>query len=293
MKLFFRILIFVLCISAHPIISSATEALVIEPTVKKPEILPREYVELESGDTESALSSNFTIYSSINLVFKVVREKTYSLLNWSFHIRNRVLEIPDYNRKEQFGRWINDPTDDTCFNTRAKVLQRDSSTTVAYKDTNKCVVAAGKWDDPYTGNTIQLAEGVQIDHLVALKNAYMSGAYKWNFKTRCLYANYMGVKTHLLSVDASENMKKGDKGPDHYMPPNPNHHCSYLKNWLKVKFLWGLRMTFSEAQAISTLIKENRCNLSSFYITEKEILKQAHYYQENIDLCENINRLTN
>lgn len=287
MKLFLRILLFSLSITIASL-SHAADTTPVDLNANKSEILAREYVELESTSDESSVHTNFSIYTTVSTLIKIARQKTYSLLNWSFHIRNRTLEIPNYNRKEQFGRWINDPEDDTCFNTRAKVLQRDSARSVIFKDTNKCVVQSGLWNDPYTGNALQNAEEIQIDHLVALKNAYTSGAYKWNFKTRCLYANYMGLKTHLLSVDGIENMKKGDKGPENYMPPNPELACTYLKSWLTVKFLWSLRMTQSEAIAISKLMKDNRCNLNRFVITEKEILEQANYFSENIDLCQNV-----
>ena len=116
----------------------------------------------------------------------------------------------------------------------------------------------------------------------------MSGAYRWNFRSRCLYANYMGYDFHLLAVNGSENMKKGDKGPDRYMPPNPAYTCTYLKNWLSIKFLWGLNMTSAEASTISQLIKDNNCSLQKFRISEREILKQLRFVKDNIDLCQNV-----
>jgi hypothetical protein len=217
-----------------------------------------------------------------------VKSKYYSLLNWKTYSRSQPTVVPKYKRIEQFGRWINDPNDDFCYNTRALVLIRDSKKDVTFDETDKCNVISGRWKDDYTGQTFTTHEDIQIDHFVPLKNAYLSGAYKWSFKARCLYANYLGYKFHLKSVNASQNMKKGDKGPDRYMPPNNEYTCPYLKNWLTVKFLWGLRMTESEATAITQLMKDNHCRTSEYRISGADILKQKKYVTDHIDLCEDV-----
>ena len=83
-------------------------------------------------------------------------------------------------------------------------------------------------------------------------------------------------------------MKKGDRAPDKYIPPNPEYTCTYIKNWLSIKFLWGLKMSRTEADAIATSIKENNCDASSLYISDHEILRQSQFYRESIDLCEKL-----
>lgn len=283
MKLFLRILIFILCIYNAPIyaIENSTQIMATEEF----ELLENNYAQLEiPADTPTTISIIRTLEKILNLV----QERYYSLLNWNSYTRIRPLKIPKYQREEHFGRWINDPNDGTCYNTRAIVLIRDSDKEVTFSESNKCSVMTGSWHDDYTGETFTKREDIQIDHLVALKNAYISGAYRWGFKARCLYANYLGYDFHLKSVNATQNMKKSDRAPDKYMPPNSEYACSYLKNWLSVKFLWGMRMTAGEATFIYGALRDNKCNLANFKISAKEIIRQNEFANENSELCEAI-----
>jgi hypothetical protein len=289
MKLVLRILLFALCINTLSLNSAfATVADVTVDAPSENEILEKTYVSLDLADDNTA---SISIVKSFNSIVKLVQANYYSLLNWHTYSRSaKNMEIPNYNRLEQFGRWINDPNDDTCYNTRAKVLVRDSDKTVIFKDTNHCVVDGGLWQDPYTDQPFTNAKDIQIDHLVPLKNAYMSGASKWSFRARCLYANYLGAEFHLISSNGTQNMKKGDKGPDKYMPPNPEYACTYVKNWLSVKFLWGLKMTEPEAAAIVQIISDNNCNTQRMRMTYHQIMTQAQFAQDNADLCEKIDQ---
>jgi hypothetical protein len=60
-----------------------------------------------------------------------------------------------------------------------------------------------------------------------------------------------------------------------------------------VKFLWGLKMTVSESQAISRLISENRCNTENFKLSDREIMNQQAFASGNFDLCDKIDKLRN
>src|SRR5690606_36654672 len=153
------------------------------------------------------------------------------------------------------------PTDNICMNTRARVLVRDSQSPVTFRGNRDCVVDSGLWNEPYTGEQVTSSRQIQIDHMVPLKNAYVSGAWRWDYKTRCLYANFMGYRYHLVSSDAKQNMSKGDLGPDGYLPPNIAYRCQYLKNWLAVQLIWGLSLTLTEAQAIHDTVYALGCNL--------------------------------
>ena len=288
MKRELRILLFVLCISFGGLKRSfATELPVTQTTTPLPaagEVLEPEYVSLELKDSGISISILKTVASLV----RVAQSKYYSLLSWNTYSRHGSLEIANYDRIAQFGRWINDPNDETCYNTRALVLMRDSAKPVVYRDTNHCSVQTGHWNDPYTGQLFTATEDIQIDHLVPLKNAFMSGAYKWSFRARCLYANYLGEQFHLISVNGSQNMKKGDKGPDKYIPPNADYTCTYLKNWLTVKFLWGLKMTVAESEGVTQAIKDSGCDARLFRLTQREVLDQARFAHDNINLCEKI-----
>ena len=180
---------------------------------------------------------------------------TYSLLNWKTIHHTQEIVPAAYDRVLHFGHWVHDSRDQSCFNTRAKVLIRDSVSPIVFEKENPCAVQSGEWKDPYAHKILRDARSeVQIDHMVPLKNAYVSGAYKWNFAKRCLYGNYMGATFHLISVDGTENMRKSSDGPDGYMPPSKVYRCTYLKNWLTIKTLWDLEMTIAEADAIKNAI---------------------------------------
>lgn len=291
MKLLLRILLFFLCITSAP--QSWSQDTHKPPTLPpletsaRPEILEKNYVHFEVAEESSFTLSILKAYNNIARYLPLKRE--YSMLNWKVYSRpDSELLVDNYSRKDHFGRWINDPDDQTCFNTRAKVLERDSRRRLIFKDNNHCIVDSGLWSDPYTNKNLRIAKEVQIDHMVPLKNAYMSGAHSWNFQSRCLYANYMGQKNHLLPVDANENMRKGDRSPKDYMPPNSRITCTYIKNWLSIKFLWGLKMTVSEAQSVLNIIKENNCDTQQFKMSYSEIMKQHQYARENIDLCSHL-----
>lgn len=187
-----------------------------------------------------------------------------------------------YNRDKHFGPWIDKRNDNTCLDTRGKVLQRDSLSKV---NINSCRVVSGEWHDPYTDQYLKKARDIQIDHVVALSNAYRSGAFEWSENKRCLYANYMGNNFHLLAVEGEENEKKLDYDPSQYMPPNHQFTCQYLKTWLKIKDIWGLRLTFKEASAILEFIDQEGCQRADFVIPASEINSQKEYIQNNLNYC--------
>lgn len=208
-----------------------------------------------------------------------------NLLRWTLHSEELQEPVERYMRKLHFGRWINDPTDDTCMNTRARVLVRDSVGTVSFRHGKQCVVDTGVWNDPYAGVQVATAKEIQIDHIVPLKNAYVSGAWQWDYKTRCLYANYLGYKGHLVSAGGRENMSKGDRAPDKYLPTNQNYRCQYIKDWLAVKLIWKLTMTPSEVDSINQVAKSYNCDPSLFQFAKEDLEAQRENINANLDFC--------
>ncbi len=212
--------------------------------------------------------------------------KNKSLVKWNYLVRAQEKKVESYNRIHHFGRWINDKHDRGCYDTRTKVLIRDSVLPIVFKSGDHCSVESGQWLDPYTKSILTDAIlDVQIDHLVPLKNAYISGAHAWNYKKRCFYANYLGANYHLKPIDGNENAKKGDDSPADYIPSNKKYRCTYIKNWLKVKSLWNLEMTLTEANAIKKIIYEENCNTSTLTISEAEIKLYNLFFKNNQNLC--------
>lgn len=155
-----------------------------------------------------------------------------------------------YNRVEQFGPAWKDVDHNGC-DTRNDILVRDLSTSLV-TGRNSCVVIAGKLADPYSGKWIDFrkedASKVQIDHVVALEDAWQSGAYNLSKETREALAN---DPDNLLAVNGHDNMAKGSKSADQWMPPNSAYACTYASKQVQIKTRYALTVTSSEKQALA------------------------------------------
>lgn len=223
--------------------------------------------------------------SIFDQISQQAKERLLSLMNWFFHAEEEQLPDDPYKRLKHFGAWKVDSREGSCFNTRARILERTSLVPVELAS-NGCSIRKGEWLDPYTGDTFTDASAVQIDHVVPLKNAYQRGAWRWDKVKRCLYANYRWNDYHLIPVDGFENSSKGDSAPDDYMPPNLEYKCEYLKVWLKIKLVWGLEMSTAEAQAIKSEAQTNSCDLESMKFSERELEQERTQIVENLEMCQ-------
>ena len=140
----------------------------------------------------------------------------------------------EYNR-EDWGNWIDEDGDG--LNTRHEVLAEESLIKPVISN-NK--VISGKWFDKYTGKYFTNPSDLDIDHLVPLKNAYISGASNWSKKKKSRYYNYLKYDNHLIAVSKSANRNKSDKSPVDWLPPNEEYQCEYVREWFKIKTAWGL-----------------------------------------------------
>lgn len=140
----------------------------------------------------------------------------------------------EYNR-DDWGSWIDE--DRNGLNTRHEVLAEESLIKPVISN-NK--VIKGKWFDKYTGKYFTNTSDLDIDHLVPLKNAHISGASNWSKKKKNRYYNYLKYDNHLISVSKSANRNKSDKSPVNWLPPNKEYQCEYVREWFKIKTAWGL-----------------------------------------------------
>ena len=140
----------------------------------------------------------------------------------------------EYNR-EDWGNWIDEDKDG--LNTRDEVLAEESLIKPVISN-NKVVY--GKWFDKYTGKYFTNPRDLDIDHLVPLKNAHISGASNWSKRKKNRYYNYLKYDNHLIAVSKSANRNKSDKSPVEWLPPNEEYQCEYVREWYKIKTDWGL-----------------------------------------------------
>ena len=224
------------------------------------------------------------VYTEYYRVKDDPRFQFYNLLALETVTEQFPLPAVPYNRDQQFGGWLRDNSGKTCMNTRGFVLVRDSVTEVT-KTASGCTVTDGNWNDPYTGRPHLKASDIQIDHVVALKNAYMTGGHEWNAAKRCLYANFMGNNFHLLPVNGPQNMKKSDHTPAGYVPPNKKFVCEFIKDWLNIKLIWSLRITPPEGAAIQQIAQDNQCDPKQYIVPAEALHTQRQYMEAHADLC--------
>jgi hypothetical protein len=164
-----------------------------------------------------------------------------------------------YDRARDYGGWR---TKD-CMSTRMIVLRDESEperTQIRKKENGSCDVWIGLWHDPYTGTDFTDPRKLDIDHLVPLKQAHLSGAHKWSKAKRKDYANYLADEWHLLAVSLSENRSKSDQDPATWLPPNENFVCTYLAQWIAVKRKWELSMDERERASIIRNWSDHSCD---------------------------------
>ena len=153
-----------------------------------------------------------------------------------------------------FEHW-RDIDGDGC-DSREQVLKRDS-VTLPQVDPYKCKVIAGDWVSPYDGARWSDPTDIDIDHVVALKEAWDSGAWAWSSATRKAYANDTTDRRTLLAVTDRVNQQKSDKDPSNWIPPLKSYVCTYLGNWISVKARWNLSMDQSEWGRIKNLLNSS------------------------------------
>lgn len=148
--------------------------------------------------------------------------------------------------RDRFNHWVTQP--DGC-DTRDAVLVRDGQNVTITSD---CEVT-GTWYSIYDGVTVTDPSDLDIDHMVPLKEAWVSGAYSWTDETRELYANDLTNPVALVAVTAGSNRSKGDRDPAEWMPTVMGG-CEYVTQWVKVKADWNLTVDQAEKDSILSIL---------------------------------------
>lgn len=159
--------------------------------------------------------------------------------------------------RDYFGGW-NDADGDRC-NTRKEVLLTESTTPVTV--TGSCTLQGGSWVSAYDNGQTSISGTYDIDHMVPLKEAWVSGAYGWNTTTLRSYANDLGYEHSLIAVSATSNRKKSDQDPATWMPSNIAFACEYVGRWVAVKYRWSLAVDEVERDALTGVLTS--CGASS------------------------------
>lgn len=157
--------------------------------------------------------------------------------------------------RAQFGQaWLD--VDRNGCDTRNDILRRDL-TGITYTNSVPCKVQTGTLADPYTGKTISFVRGsgtstaVQIDHVVALSDAWQKGAQQLTTEQRTAFAN---DPLNLQATDGPTNQQKGDGDAATWLPPNKPFRCEYVARQISVKATYGLWVTQAEHDAMARIL---------------------------------------
>ena len=160
--------------------------------------------------------------------------------------------------RAQFGATWADVNKNGC-DTRNDILKRDLTNIVFRAKTHDCVVESGTLIDPYSGDTINFVKGVtssmdvQIDHVVALSNAWQTGAFKLTLEKRTALAN---DPDNLLAVQGRLNSQKGDGDAATWLPPLKSIRCAYVTKQIIVKAKYSLWVTAPEKAAMLNVLSK-------------------------------------
>lgn len=166
-----------------------------------------------------------------------------------------------YERAAFGENWTDDvtvPDGRNGCDTRNDILRRDLVDVVLKPDSNGCAVLRGILNDPYTGAVVEFIRGpqtsaeVQIDHVVALSDAWQKGAAQWDDWTRRNFAN---DPINLQATQGWVNQQKGDGDAATWLPPNASYRCVFVTRIIDVKTAYGLWVTPAEYEAITRVLQ--------------------------------------
>ncbi len=177
----------------------------------------------------------------------------------SLEVTRRPRGTLGYERSSFGTAWAD--VDGNGCNQRDDVLLRDAvpgTVTVGVQGPCDHDVLAGRWRDPYTGQLLSFtdlkdlrqAQAIQIDHVVPLAEAWVSGARSWSADRRERYANAPSV---LLAVDGPANQSKGASDPAAWRPRKA-YQCDYAARWIRIKSAWDLEVDPSEVRALEDML---------------------------------------
>jgi hypothetical protein len=183
-------------------------------------------------------------------------EKKASLVLETLEVKGRAPKT-GYTRA-QFGPSWADIDRNGC-DTRNDILTRDLTQIIYREGTQNCIVLSGVLVDPFSGESIAFTRGVstssevQIDHSVALSDAWQKGAQKLSADARKAFAN---DPLNLMAVKGRLNSQKGDGDAATWLPPLKSYRCAYVARQIAVKAKYSLWVTLAEKNAMSSILSK-------------------------------------
>ena len=155
-----------------------------------------------------------------------------------------------YTRTEFYNGW---PDIDGC-SLRQRIIKREVGDSARLEG---CNVVAGDFTEPYTGESRhyttkqEFSKNIQIDHIVALSDAWQKGA---QYLPKDIRYQIATDPLNLVAADGSANMQKGDGDAATWLPPNKSFRCEYVARQISVKYKYALWVTEAEKSAMTTVL---------------------------------------
>lgn len=232
---------------ANPITPSATasESATVSPSAEATQVTPEATVTPDVVASSAAPAAS----SETSAIIADAKQKITSIT-----VKGRAPKT-GYSRDE-FGPAWSDVDHNGC-DTRNDILARDLTDETFKAGTKNCVVETGVLQDKYTGKTINFVRGqktstlVQIDHIVALSDAYQTGAQQLSPEQRKQLSN---DPMNLMAADGPANGSKSDSNAASWLPSNTSFRCEYVAKQTLVKSKYNLWMIEAEKAKISEVL---------------------------------------
>lgn len=203
---------------------------------------------MEGSEAEGESPENQS--DSINLDGEPKKVSSPSSASDLFILLDELAVEPEKNDgydRGLFKHWI-DADEDGC-DARKEVLISESTTQVTIG--SGCSITGGTWASAYDLVGTKNPSDFDVDHMVPLKEAWGSGAWSWDAKTRQAFANDLDFDLSLIAVSASSNRSKSDREPAEWLPKNSDYWCAYAVSWVQVKIRWSLSIDQAEKSKLS------------------------------------------
>ncbi len=181
----------------------------------------------------------------------VLEEKVSSL-----KVRRNEKSIPEYSRDSLPTDWKD--LDGNGCNTREDILKKYTSEYTGRFD--GCKIKSGKFYDYYNGKflrydkSVDTGGGIQIDHIVAIGNAWISGGYKWG---KDEWISYINDEEVLIPTSSKTNREKSDKDITEWKPANNSYLCTYAEKQVEIKDKYKLTVTEKEKAELKSILNND------------------------------------
>ena len=175
---------------------------------------------------------------------------------FDFRRRSRDSLLTDYRKREKFFNeddWsFEEDFDGDCQSTRQEMLVLTSRSEVRYTNPRNCVVRTGEWLDEYTGELIEVAVKLEVDHVISRMYAHTHGGDRWIPQKKLQFAN---DPLNIMLVERREVRRKRDRGPSRYLPRD-EFQCEYINLWNQISEKYDLQLSARDISTISRMREE-------------------------------------